>query len=229
MIEFRCPSCSATLQVEDEYAGQPGQCPECAAALAVPEAQATAADPAPLRSQGSAAPEEAPAPAAPPAAPPVEPGWHYAVGQQRQGPLNRAAMEQRIRLGQVRGDMLVWRAGMPSWVPAASVPELQGPLWDANANYVAQYGPQWRQSIPGRGRAIASLVLGILSLVFFCLWPLSAPLGIVGLILGLTALKPGVRGQAITGAVLCGVGLLVTVGFLVFMGIAANNGWISLP
>ena len=72
------------------------------------------------------------------------------------------------------------------------------------------------------GLAIASLVLGILSIVFGVIpviglisW-LLAP---VGLVLGLIALnKPTGRGMAIGGAVTSGIGLVICILWVVGMG-----------
>ena len=42
--------------------------------------------------------------------------------------------------------------------------------------------------VPGRGLGIASMVLGILSLVLFCIWFISGPFAVIGLILGVAGL-----------------------------------------
>lgn len=80
----------------------------------------------------------------------------------------------------------------------------------------------------GNGLATASLVLGILGLIFSFIpfigliaWIL-APLGLV---LGLVALsKPTGRGMAIAGAVCSGIALLVCFGWLVLIGLGAAIG-----
>ena len=41
-------------------------------------------------------------------------------------------------------------------------------------------GPQ----IGTSGLAVASMVLGIIALVFFCFWPIAIPCGVIGIILG---------------------------------------------
>lgn len=60
-IEFRCPYCTASIQVADQAAGTAGRCPRCAAKVSIP------------RPAGLAPPKvDPPAPApAPPAAPPA--------------------------------------------------------------------------------------------------------------------------------------------------------------
>lgn len=80
----------------------------------------------------------------------------------------------------------------------------------------------------GNGLAVASLVLGILSILFVWIpfiglvsWIL-AP---IGLVLGLVALnKPFGRGMAIAGSVCSGIGLLGCIGWVVLIGAAAAAG-----
>jgi hypothetical protein len=50
--------------------------------------------------------------------------WHYSDGVQQAGPVQRAMLVAMIANGTVQPTWLVWRAGMPNWAPAASVPEL---------------------------------------------------------------------------------------------------------
>jgi hypothetical protein len=56
--------------------------------------------------------------------------------------------------------------------------------------------------------AIASLVLGIVSLVFFCVWYLSLPAAILAIVLGFLAraqLMPGQGGKGLaTAGIICG-------------------------
>ncbi len=76
------------------------------------------------------------------------------------------------------------------------------------------------------GMAVASLVLGILSILFVWIpivglvaWVL-AP---IGLVLGLVALnRPGSRGLAIAGSICSGIGLLGCIGWVVLIGAAAS-------
>jgi hypothetical protein len=78
------------------------------------------------------------------------------------------------------------------------------------------------------GLAVASLVLGILSVLFVWIpfvglvsWIL-AP---IGLVLGLVALnRPFGRGMAIAGSICSGVGLLGCIGWVVLIGAAAAAG-----
>ncbi|HZW16905.1 MAG TPA: DUF4190 domain-containing protein [Brevundimonas sp.] len=78
------------------------------------------------------------------------------------------------------------------------------------------------------GLAVASLVLGILSILF--VWipfigMVSWILAPVGLVLGLVALnKPAGKGMAIAGSICSGVGLLGCIGWVVLIGAAAAAG-----
>jgi membrane protease subunit (stomatin/prohibitin family) len=65
--------------------------------------------------------------AQPSAAPPPLPqaGFFLGVGGQQQGPFDAAALAARARDGSLTRTTLVWRQGMPNWVAAETVPELQ--------------------------------------------------------------------------------------------------------
>jgi hypothetical protein len=45
--------------------------------------------------------------------------WYYALGNERQGPIDDAALDRLIAAGTVTPDTLVWRAGMADWQPLA--------------------------------------------------------------------------------------------------------------
>jgi len=61
------------------------------------------------------------------------------------------------------------------------------------------------------GKAIASLVLGIASLIMWCCPFVGLPIAGTGLILGIVAMKGPNRGMAIAGVVLSVVGLLLAI------------------
>jgi hypothetical protein len=81
---------------------------------------------------------------------------------------------------------------------------------------------------PTNGMAVASLVLGVLSILF--VWIpfvglISWVLAPIGLVLGLVALgKPSGRGLAIAGAICSGIGLLGCIGWVVLIGAVAAAG-----
>lgn len=92
----------------------------------------------------------------------------------------------------------------------------------SDQNY--QGGPAPAQS---NGLAIASLVLGILSIVFGIIpviGLISWILAPVGLVLGFMALgKPTGRGMAIGGTVTSGIGLLICILWVVGLGAAIST------
>jgi hypothetical protein len=54
--------------------------------------------------------------------------YFIAEGGKPVGPLDRDALEQRVREGKLRADTLVWRDGMANWLPASQVSELKDVL-----------------------------------------------------------------------------------------------------
>lgn len=62
-----------------------------------------------------------------------------------------------------------------------------------------------------KGMAIASMVLGIVAVVLFCLWYISIPAAIVGLILGVLSNKAGKDGMATAGIVLSIIALAIAI------------------
>lgn len=79
------------------------------------------------------------------------------------------------------------------------------------------------------GVAIAAMVTGIVSLVFFWLFFIGIPAGIVGVILGFVGLNKskqmnGVgRGMAITGLVTGAIGIVVSVVIIVIAAVTVNE------
>jgi len=69
-----------------------------------------------------------------------------------------------------------------------------------------------RQSSSGDG-AIYALVLGIVSVCIFCLWPIGMITSAVGITLGARALPTRARAMAVTGLVLSTVGMIFAIGF----------------
>jgi len=67
----------------------------------------------------------------------------------------------------------------------------------------------------GSGMAIASLVLGIVSLVGVLFPGCALPAGVIGLALGIVSLRSPRRGMAIAGVVLSVLGLVAGVTWLV--------------
>jgi membrane protease subunit (stomatin/prohibitin family) len=63
------------------------------------------------------------APAGPPPLPPQE-QWYAGIAGQQQGPFDRAGLAAQVRGGAITPTTLVWKQGLPQWVPAQQVPEV---------------------------------------------------------------------------------------------------------
>lgn len=50
--------------------------------------------------------------------------WYFERQGKRFGPCSQEKLQQLLAAGQIGADNLVWRNGMPSWVPARTLPEL---------------------------------------------------------------------------------------------------------
>lgn len=114
----------------------------------------------------------------------------------------------------------------PGWYPdnvsgSNKLRYWDGTAWTENVmDAPAQAQPQYAQpqyvaapvKTPANGKAIASLVLGILGLGAWYLPLLGYPITIVGLVMGIMGLKSLKRGMAIAGIVLSAIGLLLTIG-----------------
>lgn len=72
-----------------------------------------------------------------------------------------------------------------------------------------------RRRRSGDGPAVASLVLAVVALVFFCVFPVSLLTGSVGAYFGAVGLKSSRRPMAVTGLTLSLVGIVFGVGFTV--------------
>jgi membrane protease subunit (stomatin/prohibitin family) len=57
--------------------------------------------------------------------------YHAAIGGQQVGPLEVAALKEKVAGGQITRETLVWKSGMANWVPAGQVPELGAIFADA--------------------------------------------------------------------------------------------------
>ena len=71
----------------------------------------------------------------------------------------------------------------------------------------------------GGGFGIAAIILGIVSIVLSCIWYISVPAGILGIIFGILGLKTVKRGLSIGGIVTSAIGILLTIVLI----IAINN------
>ncbi len=76
-----------------------------------------------------------------------------------------------------------------------------------------------------KGFCIASMVLGIIALVCFCVWYISIPCAILAIIFGVIGIKSTSKGMAVAGLVTGSIGLIVSIAiflFLVIVGMAVG-------
>lgn len=69
---------------------------------------------------------------------------------------------------------------------------------------------------PADGMAVASMVLGILSILFFWFWPLAGIMAVLALVFGIVSYKKTKSGISIAGISCGSVGLVLTVVMIVF-------------
>ena len=88
--------------------------------------------------------------------------------------------------------------------------------------------PNAKPVVPGKGLGIAGMILGILSLALFCVWYLSIPCGITGIILSAIAASKakaaGVKNGMATAGIVCSsiaIGLAILFIILVVVGVVA--------
>ena len=118
--------------------------------------------------------------------------------------------------------------------PAYQQPTYQQPTYQQPAYQQPAYQqPAYQQPaqpaiVPGNGMAIASMVLGIVSLVLFCVWYLAIPCGIVGAVLGAIARSKAVEAGAKNGMANAGIacscvalGLALLIVILGVIGLAS--------
>jgi len=154
--------------------------------------------------------------------------WYFGENGQQVGPVDEGSIRGAIQQGRVNLQTMVWREGMPDWLPLAQVPELSGqavvPAGYPAAPYAppnSPYQPYPQNFAPTSGNAIASMVCGILGLVT-CFIILGIPAVICGHLalkqINESALPMGGRGMAISGLVMgyiqvisCVVGIVLVI------------------
>ena len=142
--------------------------------------------------------------------------WFIAVEGQRQGPLSEEDVMAWARSGRVKPSDLVWRDGMPEWLPAGQVPQLSQIVGRFAAPVASSPDdPFLRVLLPvGRsGWAIAAGYLGLFSLLV-----IPAPLALICGILAIRDIRRNPQkhgmGRAVFGVVLGGLGTLLIVFFM---------------
>jgi uncharacterized RDD family membrane protein YckC len=83
--------------------------------------------------------------------------WYYAVGDQRQGPVEQAEFERLVATGIIRDDTLVWRQGMAQWQPYSTVQASSAPRVDDGTEVCAVSGKRYprREMINYEGKWIS--------------------------------------------------------------------------
>jgi predicted Zn finger-like uncharacterized protein len=173
MIDFACPRCGTAQRVTDGAAGQKVACAKCGQRLKVP-------DPPETRTMNAAA---LTVPKAPPAK--ADKQWYYQDGAKQRGPVSWAELKRMAADGDLSPEDLVWGEGMPAWIEARLIPKLfpreedDGPPEPAPS----------RRASGTSGKAIAALVLGLVSLFLVVLvpvinlWALTCGLSVVSALL----------------------------------------------
>lgn len=77
-----------------------------------------------------------------------------------------------------------------------------------------------------KGFNITSMVLGIIAILFCCVWYINIPCSIIAIIFSIAGRKDAGRGMGIAGLVL-GIVALVLYVFLIVLGLAAIAGFTS--
>ena len=88
-------------------------------------------------------------------------------------------------------------------------------------NYTPQ--PEQPQKDPGHGLAIASLVLGILSILSCCCTYLAIILGVVGIVLAIISLAGKMETMATVGMILSILGVVIAVGMIIWSAAFAQS------
>ncbi len=87
--------------------------------------------------------------------------WYYADQGKQIGPLGDAQFEESVRSGKVQPDTLVWREGMPDWVPyreAVAPPIPPAPAPAASSSFPIGQGPEAVCAECGRMFAIQDMI-----------------------------------------------------------------------
>src|SRR4051812_28073192 len=162
--------------------------------------------------------------------------WYYARANQQIGPLELYVLQGMLQRGEVLAGELVWTDGMSEWTPAGQVaalrtiapPSMMAPAFAPHMPQAvgpgvpmspplgyqhpySAYGSAAEGLADHSGKATASMVLGIVSLLaWFC--PLVGfGVTITGLVMGSKGKQSSARGQAVAGLVLNTIGLILTI------------------
>ncbi len=126
-MKHNCPRCKKEFALSAKLAGKQlrVRCTSCGTVfrMRLPTAATTA--PAPAPAAPVAQPEKAAAPVAPPPRPPDPQHKYFAViGGKRLGPMPFAALKRLVGEEKITGQTLLWRKGLPEWLPASQVADV---------------------------------------------------------------------------------------------------------
>lgn len=167
--------------------------------------------------------------------------WYYSKNGIQLGPVAEDELRAKLATGEILQSDLIWNESMADWLPASRVPDLSappaigtlpGPLPQPIGYPAPPYG------VPvASGKATASMVLGIVGLIFGICGcygiVISLPCCIIAIVFGgqvkaAAAQNPGLAGElgkakagVIMGWIGLGVAILFTAG-LMFFGLFAG-------
>jgi hypothetical protein len=133
------------------------------------------------------------------------------------GPHTERELAVLLGSGQVSSEALVWRVNSPRWIPITNLVPAPPPVPPPapKSHSVASNGSVmvnihntvgYPAFMSGHGNAFgtASLVLGIITTVLFCIPFISIPTGILGFILGMVGIITGISQNKPTGTSIAG-------------------------
>lgn len=111
---------------------------------------------------------------------------------------------------------------LPQQPPISQNPSGQLAPLTPVSNVNSQPLPNTATAIPkkqsdGSGLSIASMVLGIFSILNFAYWFTAIPLSILAIIFGVIGMNKSGRGMALAGIITGVIGIIVTVGAIIFI------------
>lgn len=147
--------------------------------------------------------------------------WYFTFQGVKQGPVTSAQLRTMAAEGKIAPADLVWKDGLPDWIPAAKVRGLfqNAAVPTANSHANPANPPQWRDAggdatggvIPYKNPpALIAYYLGILAL----LPALGMIFGLIALVLGITGLRRRARTPQVRGAVHAWIGIILGGGSL---------------
>lgn len=154
-------------------------------------------------------PASGPAPSNGESALPVKAVWHYAIGNEPNGPVTLLEIRNLIEAGELKSNDLVFREGLSDWQPVSETKELSSHQAETRQRQSEGYAKG--ELKPGSGKGIASLVLGLIGMFAWIIPVIGLPVTITGLVLGAKGLAHEGKGMATSGMILSIIGLILTI------------------